>query len=191
VRRTIHILNSSSLGARAINHLGRVVEQALDCPVELKDSPLEIAAAYDQSRRQYSSTILLATMLADGVDEPGKYIAVVDVDLYVPVLTFVFGEAQFNGSAAVVSLHRLVNQFYGLPRNDDLMLNRLEKETVHELGHTLGLYHCRQFECVMRSSTYVEEIDLKRSELCTSCHALLRQMDPTFSLHHTKPEKLP
>jgi len=188
VTKTIHIVNASFLDAGAMNHLGHVVEQRFNRPVELRNGSLDIAAALDQSRRQYSSTILLAKMLTHGIEESAKCIAVVDVDLYVPVLTFVFGEAQFNGSAAVVSLQRLTNQFYGLPRNDNLMLSRLEKETVHELGHTLGLYHCRQFECVMRASTYVEEIDLKRSELCTDCRLLLQQMGQATSLHHTKLE---
>ena len=54
------------------------------------------------------------------------------------------------------------------------MRERLGKEIVHELGHTLGLFHCRQYDCVMRASTYVEEIDLKRSYPCPSCAALIR-----------------
>jgi archaemetzincin len=74
----------------------------------------------------------------------------------------------------VVSLHRLANEFYGLPRDDALLRHRLEKEIVHELGHMFGLYHCHQFECVMRSSTYVEEIDLKREEFCPACAAGVR-----------------
>ncbi|HEY6951748.1 MAG TPA: hypothetical protein VI758_05035, partial [Bacteroidota bacterium] len=82
---------------------------------------------------------------------------------------------QLAGTAAVVSTHRLQNQFYGLPVDDLLMQERLQKEIVHELGHTFGLYHCRQFECVMRSSTYVEEIDLKHTGLCGACEELLRQ----------------
>jgi archaemetzincin len=102
---------------------------------------------------------------------------VVEVDLFIPVLTFVFGEAQLNGPAAIVSTHRLSNQFYGLGRNPKLMLERLQKELVHELGHTFGLYHCHQFECVMRSSTYVEEIDMKLSRPCDACaEALLARI---------------
>jgi len=106
-----------------------------------------------------------------GSDE--KRIAVVGVDLFIPVLTFVFGEAQLNGIAAVVSYLRLENPFYGMPRNESLTWKRLQKEIIHELGHTFGLYHCHQFECVMRSSTYVEEIDIKRQDLCVECKAKL------------------
>ena len=60
--------------------------------------------------------------------------------------------------------------------HDNLLLQRLEKEIIHEVGHTFGLYHCRHFECVMRSSTYVEEIDLKRETFCSSCSSLLKTL---------------
>jgi archaemetzincin len=113
--------------------------------------------------------MLIGQILSQHNTKNDKWVAIVDVDLYIPILTFVFGEAQFDGNAAVVSTHRLTNQFYGLPTNDKLIVQRLEKEVVHELGHTFGLYHCHQFECVMRSSTYVEEIDLKQPFPCDQC----------------------
>ena len=139
-------------------------------------APLNLDLAFDPSRHQYNSTALLVQLVDSYADSEEKKIAVVDVDLYVPVLTFVYGEAQLAGIAAVVSTHRLSNQFYGLPRDEALTLHRLEKEVIHELGHTFGLFHCRQFECVMRSSTYVEEIDLKRSSLCGNCAARLSEI---------------
>jgi archaemetzincin len=158
----------------AITH---TVQQTFGREVLLHNNALNVSSAYDTSRRQHNSSILLAQLLTNGIQEQTKTIAVVDVDLYVPVLTYVFGEAQFNGHTAIVSLHRLANQFYGLRKNEHLMLERLEKEIIHELGHTFGLYHCRNFECVMRSSTYVEEIDLKRSTFCTECSALIELIE--------------
>ncbi|HTP13098.1 MAG TPA: archaemetzincin, partial [Bacteroidota bacterium] len=160
----IHILNGSLLSPEALERVGAKIGQVFGATVKTLPSALSLNRAYDQSRGQHNSTALLAILL--GLDPPAqiKKILVVDVDLYIPVLTFVFGEAQLNGIAAIVSTHRLQNQFYGLPHDDGLMLQRLEKEIIHELGHTFGLYHCRQFECVMRSSTYVEEIDLKKAD---------------------------
>jgi archaemetzincin len=134
---------------------------------------LNLSRAFDSSRRQWNSTILLAELIHQHPFPESKTIAVVEVDLFIPVLTFVFGEAQLEGGAAVISTARLLQQFYGLPPDDEQTLCRLEKEIVHELGHTFGLFHCRHFECVMRSSTYVEEIDLKSAELCADCRALL------------------
>jgi len=120
-------------------------------------------------RRQTNSTALLGQVLARSNDTSGKRLAIVDVDLFIPILTFVFGEAQLNGAAAIVSTCRLADEYYGLPRNDELMSVRLQKEIVHELGHTFGLYHCHQFECVMRASVSVEEIDLKSTRMCEKC----------------------
>ena len=48
---------------------------------------------------------------------------------------------------------------------------RLLKESVHELGHTLDLRHCQDYRCVMASSHAVEWIDLRESTLCDSCRS--------------------
>lgn len=167
----IHVLNGSSLRERDMRGTAQVLQSVFGAPVHLERANLDMARAYDGSRNQSNSTALLVQILQGNENPSIKRMAVVEVDLFIPVLTFVFGEAQLNGSAAIVSSHRLCNQFYGLPKNHDLMLARLEKEIVHELGHTFGLYHCHQFECVMRSSTYVEEIDMKRVYPCEACAA--------------------
>ncbi len=91
------------------------------------------------------------------------------MDLYIPVLTFVFGEAQLSDGGAVVSTHRLRQEFYGLPADLELLRERLLKEALHELGHTYGLRHCPDYLCVMSSSNGVERIDLKRAEFCPAC----------------------
>jgi archaemetzincin len=87
----------------------------------------------------------------------------------VPVLTFVFGEAQLDGNCAVVSMARLKEEFYGLPPREDLLHDRLVKEAAHELGHTFGLRHCGDWRCVMASSHAVERLDIKGAEFCKSC----------------------
>jgi len=171
----IHILNGSIIESEKLGRLARTVENVFGVATNVVQSTISIDRAFDQSRGQYNSTAILAILVNQPVRQNEKNILVVDEDLYIPVLTFVFGEAQLNGVAAIVSTHRLQNQFYGLPHDDTLMMDRLQKEIVHELGHTFGLYHCRQFECVMRSSTYVEEIDLKKAEPCHTCSALLKQ----------------
>ena len=174
----INLLNKSSLRERDLFRMARIIEPIFSAPVGLERADLDLATAYDASRNQSNSTALLAQILQGHEDPSRKRIAIVDVDLYIPVLTFVFGEAQLNGTAAIVSTHRLSNQFYGLPRNHALTLERLQKEVVHELGHTFGLYHCHQFECVMRSSTYVEEIDMKRLYPCRACSEALGAAQP-------------
>ena len=169
----IHVLNGSSIHERDLRGMAPLLESIFGAPVDIDRADLDLAVAFDASRGQSNSTALLAQLLEGNEDPAKKRIAVVEVDLFIPVLTFVFGEAQLNGTAAIVSTHRLSNRAYGLPENRKLMLERLEKEIVHELGHTFGLYHCHQFECVMRSSTYVEEIDMKRAYPCEACAASL------------------
>jgi archaemetzincin len=131
-------------------------------------------AAFDPSRGQYSSTVLLQLLLGDGGPAPRRppaagVLGVAGVDLFIPVLTYVFGEAQLPGRAAVVSLHRLRPELYGLAADEPLLADRLAKEAVHELGHTRGLVHCPDPACVMRASTYVEEIDWKGGAFCPDC----------------------
>ncbi len=135
---------------------------------------IDPAPAYDASRNQYYSSLLLATLLAAFPRHSGKILAVTAADLFVPVLTYVFGEAQLDGPAALVSSFRLDERFYGMPKNKELFQQRLIKEAVHELGHTFGLVHCRNMDCVMRSSTAVEEIDVKSENFCAECDEQLQ-----------------
>lgn len=129
--------------------------------------------AFNVSRQQYSSTEILADLARRAVPAASRLVAITPSDLYVPVLTFVFGEAQLEGQCAVVSTCRLRQEFYGLPPDTSLESLRLLKETVHELGHTFGLAHCDNYECVMAPSHAVEWIDLKSSKFCEACRRRL------------------
>jgi archaemetzincin len=126
--------------------------------------------AFHAERQQYHSSELLERMQACIPPASGRLLGVTAVDLYIPILTYVFGEAQLDGACAVVSVHRLRQQFYGLPPDPALEFDRLLKESVHELGHTFGLRHCPDYECAMSASHAVEWIDLKSASLCPRCH---------------------
>ncbi|HXG93242.1 MAG TPA: hypothetical protein VNN73_12900 [Blastocatellia bacterium] len=102
-----------------------------------------------------------------------KTLGVADVDLFIPIFTFVFGEAQLAGRAALISVHRLRQQFYGLPEDERLFYERCEKEAVHELGNVFGLAHCKRFDCVMRFSNSIEMVDIKTNSFCATCAGLL------------------
>ncbi|MBM4168482.1 MAG: archaemetzincin family Zn-dependent metalloprotease [Ignavibacteria bacterium] len=134
---------------------------------------IDPAFAFEPSRNQYYSTQMIKHLLHLYSSFQGKILGVTPYDLYVPVLTYVFGEAQLDGTAAVVSSYRLDNSYYGLPADPLLLEQRLIKEAVHELGHTFGLLHCHEYECVMHSSTAVEDIDLKGERLCGMCTDVL------------------
>ena len=146
----------------------------LDLEVSLRRPWFDPEASFDSSRGQYNSTQLLVQLLSDRLEPATKILGITSVDLFIPVLTYVFGEAQVDGPAAVVSIHRLRTEAYGLPADDDLLAERLKKDAVHELGHTFGLVHCFDPQCVMHASTYVEEIDLKSPMFCSGCLTTVR-----------------
>ncbi len=140
----------------------------VSCHVEM--APLDAAFAYDNLRMQYYSTAILERLSLRGSAAQGtRLLGVTELDLFVPVLTFVFGEAQLEGHRALVSLHRLREEFYGLPARPQMLLERAVKESVHELGHTVGLRHCPDWRCVMASTHAVERLDLKSPDFCPSC----------------------
>jgi archaemetzincin len=159
----VELLDELAAGLARIFHVS--------CRVE--SEPLEAEFAYDVAREQYLSTALLQRLASRNVDRGRHLIGIACVDLFVPVLTFVFGEAQLAGQSAVVSLHRLREEFYGLPSNPDLQSERLLKVAAHELGHTLGLRHCFDWRCVMASAHSVERVDLKTAEFCPRCLAAI------------------
>jgi archaemetzincin len=132
-------------------------------------------SAYVASRSQYLSTRILddtsgfATEVKAMSSERCHVLGVTEVDLYVPGLNFVFGEAQCPGNAAVISLHRLRPEFYGVSPDETVFLERAVKEAVHELGHTFGLRHCSNKACVMHFSLHIGMTDLKQAKFCNVC----------------------
>ncbi len=154
-----------------LDHLAPQAFRAFHLQPSLHHSPLDPAPAYDPSRNQY-----LAATLLDALDRlpAHRVLGVTAVDLFNPILTFVFGEAHLPGRAAVFSIHRLHEEFYGLPPSPDLLLARAAKEMLHELGHTFGLTHCPDFSCVMSSVHSVEGVDRKSNGLCRRCSGLLQ-----------------
>ena len=128
-----------------------------------------VRPAFDASRRQYHSGAMLAMLLEYFSGTDSRILGITSHDLFLPVLTFVFGQAQLGNRGALFSTHRLRNEFYGMPRSDDQLYQRTVKEAMHELGHTYGLRHCLDAPCAMNASTYVEDIDLKPMHFCPAC----------------------
>ncbi len=130
--------------------------------------------AYSSSRRQYSSSRILARM-SDSVEDrtAERFLGMTDVDLYVPNLNFVFGEAECPGRFAIISVSRLRPELFGQQPKTALFHERSVKEAVHEIGHTFGLHHCRDPECVMFFSNSLLDTDCKESTFCERCYPLV------------------
>jgi archaemetzincin len=137
--------------------------------VFLSDVEVNTAVAFSADRNQYFSTKLIADAIPKTSELNGKVILLVEFDLYVPVFTFVFGEAQLRGKVSIVSLCRLHEEFYTGQTNDDLFIKRTMKEILHELGHNFGLLHCNNWDCVMHASSIIEQVDIKGSFYCNKC----------------------
>lgn len=129
--------------------------------------------AFSPGRKQYSSEKILRKVLDLCPEDAVKIIGVVNVDLYIPVLTFVFGQAQLGGRAGLVSISRLSQKFYDLPEKRNLLYIRTLKEILHELGHTYSLIHCQDPSCIMSQSYTIRNIDRKSAKFCFHCRNIL------------------
>ena len=171
--RIISLMPVGRLDRALLKPLAEGLTHRLRVACSIQPDALEAEFALNPLRGQYHSTEILKKILQRPPSETWKVLGVTEMDLYIPVLTYVFGEAQLADGGAVVSTHRLRQEFYGMPTDRDLLHQRLLKEALHELGHTYGLRHCPDYTCVMSASNGVERIDLKRAEFCPSCTRLL------------------
>lgn len=167
--KKLQLLPVGEVDARLLEWLQQALYEKFRVPAEILSPALDPSFALHAERQQYHSSEILAAMQRYINSNTWRLLGVTELDLYIPILTFVFGEAQLGGSGAVVSYHRLRQDFYGLPPDVDLMANRLLVESVHELGHTLHLTHCHDYRCVMAPSHAVEWIDIKDSGFCEDC----------------------
>jgi archaemetzincin len=156
-----------------LEKISEAVAHEFNCTVLTRDAHVDISEYFDPIRRQYNGDKLLREVNSMNFPESSKVIGLFNVDLYIPILTYIFGQAQLGGRTGIASLYRLSNERYGILYDDTILLERFKKEVIHELGHLYGLIHCHTPTCVMRSSTYVEDIDQKEAQLCVKCRTEL------------------
>ncbi len=172
--------------------VARVVTAEFGLPVKSHTPAERPVEAFDPRRGQHASGKILSWL--DGRTPPAvrRVLGVTDADLFIPILTFVFGEAQLHGRVAVVSTARLAG-FDAVPAPPAVLLARLEKECVHELGHTFGLVHCRTAGCAMARSASLRDVDVKTPHLCGECreriHQHLREESSHESQEHPHPDR--
>jgi archaemetzincin len=172
----IMLASFGNFGEDLPGKIAKDIEIEFSISVFARNGHLDLSEFYNPKRNQYDANLLLKEIHIHHTENSLKTIGLFKVDLFIPILTFLFGQALLNGNTGIVSTYRLRNERYGMEPDEQLFLDRVRKEVIHELGHTFGLIHCTRPECVMRSSTYVEDIDQKSHRLCQNCKKQLRKI---------------
>ena len=170
---SIRVVACGAPAAPLVRAAATALSDEFRVPATIARETVDAAFARHPERNQFHSTAILEHLARLDANPRELIVGVTDLDLYIPILTFVFGEARLGGTIAVVSYHRLTQEFYGLPPDPALLRERLIKETIHEAGHTAGLTHCDDYECVMAASHAVEWLDLKGASFCATCRAAM------------------
>lgn len=170
---TLYLVPIGDVAAEILDYLCRKLEETFGRTCQVAAPIAHPHPAYNDHRGQYLSSYILQELARLEPPHPFRLLGVADLDLYVPELNFVFGQASKGGRDAVIALPRLRQSFYGLPDDEELFRQRAVKEAVHELGHTLALGHCPRSSCVMHFSNSLADTDVKGPDFCQRCRAQL------------------
>lgn len=180
-------IGAGAAEADLLQGIRQSVEKQFEVPARLYVPVERPDHAFDARRGQHSSSRILEWLSARRTEDAGRVLGLTDADLYIPILTFVFGEAQLGGRVAVVSAARLsVPQ--GLPGGAARLSVRLRTEAIHELGHTFGLLHCRNPRCAMARSASLRDVDAKGPALCRECRARYLESSEMIGEPHEQEE---
>ena len=143
------------------------------CQTEVISDIIDIDFAFDPDRNQYNSTLILEKLADVAPSQTLKLLAITNADLFIPILTYVYGEAQLDGKTSIISTCRL-NEGVSSLCDEDTFLQRVVKEAIHELGHTFNLRHCNDKACIMHYCRSINDVDGKSDQLCRYCTILLK-----------------
>ncbi len=150
----------------------KTIERIFGYPTRILPILDDVKFSLDPAREQYYSTMILEKLENASPADVLKIVAITHVDLFIPILTYVFGEAQLGGRACIVSTHRLKDGVSSIAQSDTYYL-RVVKEAIHELGHTFGLRHCPDHSCIMHYCRAIADVDRKSDQFCRYCTVML------------------
>ena len=85
----------------SLREIEACVVEHLGCAVRRLPPMALPAGSFDEQRGQWSSVLLLRHLLAVAPEGCLRVLGVTECDLFIPMLTFVFGQAQLDGLAAL------------------------------------------------------------------------------------------
>ena len=171
-QNTILISPIGEFSSELVEAVAREIERAFGFATETATALEDLSFALDQNRQQYHSTMILEQLAARMPDHCIRILAITQVDLFIPILTHVYGEAQLGGAASIVSSFRL-NESGSALNISSRFMDRIVKEAIHELGHTFNLRHCPEHTCIMHYCRNEEDVDRKSDELCRYCKVMV------------------
>lgn len=161
-RALLDIIPLGPLDPLVLSIVAANIQAVLGLPTDITMPRPKPTYAYLSTRRQYDAVKILKKIAAEVDGAPIK-LAIMPFDLCISILTYVYGESQLGGRAAVVSTNRLAH------RSQERTLNRIAKICIHEVGHIFGLEHCWEPDCLMRFSTQMEQLDRLPLHYCSAC----------------------
>ena len=171
LQENIVISPIGNFDSNLISLIGQEVHRIFGYRTQIRPLMQNVDFALDPSRNQYHSTSIIGKLAGLAPPQAIKMLAITRVDLYIPILTHVYGEAQLGGKACIISTHRL-NEGLGMGVWEPFSL-RVVKEAIHELGHTFNLRHCQSHTCCMHYCRSIKDVDRKSEQLCRYCKILL------------------
>ena len=172
-RETILIAPIGEFDADIIGAVEKIVPRIFGMSCRIEPLLDDIGFAWNPERKQYHSTAILVELSAKASIDALKVVALTHNDLFIPILTHVYGEAQLGGTSCIVSTCRLADGISPIVQRS-LYLERITKEAAHELGHTFDLRHCKDHQCLMHYCRSIGDVDGKTSQLCRYCQVLLK-----------------
>ncbi len=172
---SIGLTRMGNLSPTVLRVIAANIQALLAAPVEMLPAMAIPAEAFQRQRSQYDAGLVLKYLASFPFPEHSRVLAVTDVDLCTPILTFVFGQAELGLRLAIVSDFRLKRMEDGDMAAEGVYYERLAKIALHEIAHTFSLYHCETPKCLMRYSpglSHLGELDLL---FCERCSFVLRQ----------------
>lgn len=169
----IRIIPVGNIPAKALEEIPHELTAAFHCHIKVLPKLEVPKEAFNQWRKQFDGAKVMDLLTKDGegvyIDKEIPALFITDADIYYQGMNYVFGLENPTQATAIVSIARLLPEYYGGSPNLFVLKERILKECIHEIGHHLGLDHCRHPFCVMSFSPSIKDVDAKHKNFCANC----------------------